>query len=152
MIRYNLRSIMKHSTTNVIIVIMKLNLSPIILLVASIVPTSLVSTPVVTASLAVASLAYTHQVLANELPDLGDVSATVLSPLQEQEIAEQIMRQVAVSDDVLSDIEVSDYLQSLGARLVANGPDKRQKFNFFVVQDPSINAFAMPGGVVGVHT
>jgi len=89
---------------------------------------------------------------ANELPDLGDVSATVLSPLQEQAIAEQIMREVAVSDDVLKDVEITDYLQSLGGRLVANGPDKQQKFNFFVVQDNSINAFAMPGGVIGVHT
>lgn len=89
---------------------------------------------------------------ANELPDLGDVSATVMSPLQEQAIAEQILREVAVSDDVLRDVEVTDYLQSLGARLVANGPEKRQKFNFFVVQDNSINAFAMPGGVIGVHT
>lgn len=89
---------------------------------------------------------------ANELPDLGDVSATVLSPLQEQAIAEQILRQVAVSDDVLQDVEVTDYLQSLGERLATNGPDKRQKFNFFVVQDSSINAFAMPGGVIGVHT
>jgi len=89
---------------------------------------------------------------ANELPDLGDVSATVMSPLQEQAIAEQILREVAVSDDVLHDVEVTDYLQALGARLVANGPEKRQKFNFFVVQDSSINAFAMPGGVIGVHT
>ncbi|PKO45188.1 MAG: peptidase M48 [Betaproteobacteria bacterium HGW-Betaproteobacteria-22] len=89
---------------------------------------------------------------ANELPDLGDVSATVLSPLQERAIAEQILRQVAVSEDVLRDAEVTDYLQTLGARLVENGPDKRQKFNFFVVQDASINAFAMPGGVIGVHT
>ena len=89
---------------------------------------------------------------ANELPDLGDVSATVMSPLQEQAIAEQILREVAVSDDVLRDVEVTDYLQALGARLVANGPEKRQKFNFFVVQDNSINAFAMPGGVIGVHT
>jgi predicted Zn-dependent protease len=89
---------------------------------------------------------------ANELPDLGDVSATVMSPLQEQAIAEQILREVAVSDDVLRDVEVTDYLQALGARLVANGPEKRQQFHFFVVQDSSINAFAMPGGVIGVHT
>lgn len=89
---------------------------------------------------------------ANELPELGDNSATVLSPQQEQAIAEQILRDVAVSDDVLQDIEIKDYLQALGARLVENGPDKRQKFNFFVVQDNTINAFAMPGGVIGVHT
>lgn len=98
------------------------------------------------------SVFYLNQAFANELPDLGDVSATVLSPLQEQAIAEQILREVAVSDDVLQDVEVTDYLQALGARLVANGPDKRQKFTFFVVQDSSINAFAMPGGVIGVHT
>lgn len=90
--------------------------------------------------------------LANDLPELGDVSATVLSPLQEQAIAEQILREVSVSDTVLHDAEVTDYLQGLGSKLVANGPDNRQKFNFFVVQDNSINAFAMPGGVIGVHT
>lgn len=98
------------------------------------------------------SVFHLNQAFANELPDLGDVSATVLSPLQEQAIAEQILREVAVSDDVLQDVEVTDYLQALGARLAANGPDKRQKFTFFVVQDSSINAFAMPGGVIGVHT
>jgi len=118
--------------TNVIIATMKLKLTIIILAIASVLHIAYVS--------------------ANELPDLGDVSATVMSPLQEQAIAEQIMREVAVSDDVLSDVEVTDYLQALGARLVANGPEKQQKFNFFVVQDRSINAFAMPGGVIGVHT
>lgn len=92
------------------------------------------------------------QALNTDLPELGDYSATVLSPQQEQAIAEQILRDVAVSDDVLQDIEIKDYLQSLGARLVANGPNNQQKFNFFVVQDNTINAFAMPGGVIGVHT
>ncbi|MDP2246719.1 MAG: M48 family metalloprotease, partial [Nitrosomonadales bacterium] len=89
---------------------------------------------------------------ANDLPDLGDVSATVLSPLQEQMIANQIMRDVMRSNQVSRDVEVNDYVQNLGYRLAANGPDKRQQFNFFVVQDNTINAFAMPGGVIGVHT
>lgn len=103
-------------------------------------------------TLAIASVLHLSYVHANELPELGDVSATVMSPLQEQAIAEQILREVAVSPDVLQDVEVSDYLQALGGRLVENGPDKRQKFYFFVVRDLSINAFAMPGGVIGVHT
>lgn len=90
--------------------------------------------------------------LDTSLPDLGDVSQTVLSPLDEQRIAEQIMREVAVSDEVVQDVEVTDYVQALGNKLAAASPDKQQKFNFFVVQDNSINAFAMPGGVVGVHT
>ena len=90
--------------------------------------------------------------LDTSLPDLGDVSQTVLTPLDEQYIGEQIMREVAVSDEVLQDIEVIDYLNAIGNKLAAASPDKQQKFNFFVVQDNSINAFAMPGGVIGVHT
>lgn len=86
------------------------------------------------------------------LPDLGDVSQTVLSPQDEQRIAEQILREVAISDEVLQDVEVTDYLQQLGEKLANSGPDKNQRFNFFVVTDNSINAFAMPGGVIGVHT
>lgn len=102
--------------------------------------------------LATAAVLHLSYVFANELPDLGDVSATVLTPLQEQAIAEQILREVAISDDVVRDVEVTDYIKALGTRLVANGPEKQQKFHFFVVQDQSINAFAMPGGVIGVHT
>lgn len=90
--------------------------------------------------------------IENSLPDLGDVSQTVLTPQDEQRIGEQILREVAVSDDVLQDVEVTDYLQALGSRLAAASADTRQKFTFFVVRDNTINAFAMPGGVIGVHT
>jgi len=90
--------------------------------------------------------------LDTNLPDLGDIAQTVLTPQDEQRIAEQILRQVAVSDDVLEDAEITDYLQAVGQKLAASGPDKRQTFNFFVVRDNSINAFAMPGGIIGVHT
>lgn len=90
--------------------------------------------------------------LDTNLPDLGDIAQTVLTPQDEQRIAEQILRQVFVSDDVLDDAEITDYLQAVGQKLAASGPDKRQTFNFFVVRDNSINAFAMPGGIIGVHT
>lgn len=90
--------------------------------------------------------------LADGLPELGDYSATVMSPLDEQRIADEIMRDVYASSQVLEDPEVNDYIDALGHRLAASGPDKYQRFNFFVVKDNSINAFAMPGGVIGVHT
>lgn len=90
--------------------------------------------------------------VSSDLPELGDNSQTVLTPLEEQRIGEQIMRDVMTSDDVVQDVEVVDYVQNLGNRLVAASEAKDQQFNFFVVKDSSINAFAMPGGVVGVHT
>ncbi len=107
--------------------------------------------PILLAMLLASNVALADSLDTN-LPDLGDVSQTVLSAQEEQRIAAQILREVAVSDDVVQDVEVTDYLQTLGNRLGASGPDKSQKFTFFVVQDNSINAFAMPGGVIGVHT
>ncbi|HEX5538794.1 MAG TPA: M48 family metalloprotease [Methylophilaceae bacterium] len=90
--------------------------------------------------------------MADGLPELGDVSSTVLSPVEEQKISDQIMRDVMSSGDVVSDAEVVDYVQNLGQRLAAASADQRQAFKFFVVKDNTINAFAMPGGVIGVHT
>jgi predicted Zn-dependent protease len=52
----------------------------------------------------------------------------------------------------MQDPEVNDYLNELGNRLVAAAPDARQDFEFFAVADNSINAFALPGGYVGVNT
>ncbi|MGJ8618753.1 MAG: M48 family metalloprotease [Methylophilaceae bacterium] len=121
----------------------------------------LLITPVVNADDTLSGKPYTKSIdldtslpddLHDDLPELGDVSETVLSAQDEQRIAEQILAEVAVSDEVLQDVEIVDYLQSLGARLAAASDDKQQNFYFFVVKDPSINAFAMPGGVIGVHT
>jgi predicted Zn-dependent protease len=86
------------------------------------------------------------------LPDLGDASQADLSPAQERKLGEAIIRQVRASGAYMNDPEVNDYLNELGQRLVAAGKDKNQDFEFFAVPDSSINAFALPGGYVGVHT
>ena len=99
-----------------------------------------------------ASFFYCLSVFANELPDLGDSSQLIISAKEEQAIAKAILREVAVSPEIVQDIEVIDYLKNLGNRLVAYSPNKTQQFNFFVVNESSINAFAMLGGVIGVHT
>jgi len=90
--------------------------------------------------------------LADELPDLGDSSQLILTVKEEQATAREILKEVAESPEIVHDVEVIDYLKNLGDRLVAYSPNKRQQFNFFVVEDTSINAFAMIGGVIGVHT
>jgi predicted Zn-dependent protease len=90
--------------------------------------------------------------LADGLPELGDSSQLVLSLQDERRIADEILRDVSTHNAVINDIEVVDYLQNLGQRLAAHGPDPQQHFSFFVVKDESINAFAMPGGVIGVHS
>jgi predicted Zn-dependent protease len=98
------------------------------------------------------TLLFIPAAIADGLPDLGDASQLAFTQQDELRIGAEIMRDVNSSDQVIQDIEVIDYLQNLGYRLAANGPDNRQRFTFFVVQDNSINAFAMPGGIIGVHS
>ncbi|HEY7987497.1 MAG TPA: M48 family metalloprotease, partial [Methylophilaceae bacterium] len=90
--------------------------------------------------------------MAEGLPDLGDYAQSVLTPLQEQRLGEEAMREIRASNSLVDDIEITDYISSLGYKLVTNSPDNRQTFTFFVLSDPTINAFALPGGFVGIHT
>jgi len=86
------------------------------------------------------------------LPDLGDESASVISPTQERKLGEDFMRKARRHLAFIDDPELNDYLQSLGQKLAAKSDAPRQDFRFFLIGDPTINAFAVPGGFVGAHT
>jgi predicted Zn-dependent protease len=91
--------------------------------------------------------------LGQSLPDLGGAGDAGLAPQTERRIGEAIMRDIRFRDpNYLDDPEIADYLGSLGARIAQHAAGARQDFEFFGVRDPSINAFALPGGFVGVHT
>ena len=90
-------------------------------------------------------------VSASTLPDLGDESAAALSPQDERRIGEDFMRQARAQLDILDDPEVNEYLRQLGRRLTA-GVDGQTGFHFFLINNSTINAFAVPGGYIGVHT
>lgn len=86
-----------------------------------------------------------------ELPDLGEESEAVLSPLEEQRLGEDFMRQARAQLDILDDPELSEYLQTLGNRLTT-AAKTGHPYYFFLIDNPTINAFAVPGGYIGVHT
>ncbi len=86
-----------------------------------------------------------------DLPDLGDESAAVISPSQERKLGEDVMRQARHSLKYLDDPELLDYIQRLGDKLVAQA-DYPHKFQFYVVDDANINAFAVPGGFISTNT
>ena len=92
-------------------------------------------------------------VMADGLPDLGDASQADLTPVMERRIGESIMRDISLHEpSYMEDSEISGYLKRLGSRLVAQSSAAGQGFEFFVLRDSTINAFAMPGGFIGVHT
>jgi predicted Zn-dependent protease len=85
------------------------------------------------------------------LPDLGDASATTISPSQERRLGEDFMRRARQSLAFVDDPELNDYVQALGQRLLANAQTSYSQFRFFMVNDSTINAFAVPGGFVGLN-
>lgn len=91
---------------------------------------------------------------AHELPDLGDVSQATITPHQERQIGLQIMRQIRADPSYLDDPEIASYLSNLGHKLIANSDETNaeQSFEFFAIQDSSINAFALPGGFMGFNS
>lgn len=89
---------------------------------------------------------------ATELPDLGEVSRRYFSDLEEQALSRTIMRDIYADPLYLDDPEVEAYLEQLGYRLVSVSSRNQRDFTFFVVQQPTVNAFALPGGNIGVHT
>jgi predicted Zn-dependent protease len=107
----------------------------------------------VIALLAVALAAFLPRALAQtSLPDLGGAGETTISPQVERRIGESIMREIRRDGAYIDDAEVSDYLGNVGARLTQETAGARHDFEFFAVRDPSFNAFALPGGFIGVHT
>src|SRR6185312_8991365 len=73
-------------------------------------------------------------------------------PAQERKLGETIVREMRATGAYMNDPEVNDYLQELGHRLTSVSPDVKQDFEFFAVPDAQINAFALPGGFIGVNT
>ena len=90
--------------------------------------------------------------VAEGLPNLGEAAQAELSPAMERRIGESVMLEIRRDPAWLDDPEISGYLNRLGNRLSAQSEESRQEFEFFALRDSTLNAFAMPGGYIGVHT
>ncbi|PSV79157.1 hypothetical protein CTM94_16965 [Photobacterium leiognathi] len=89
---------------------------------------------------------------ANRLPEMGTTAASTLTIDKELEYGDAYMRILSASQPVINDPLLSDYVQSLGHKLVASADDVRTPFHFFLIQNPEINAFAFFGGYVAIHS
>jgi beta-barrel assembly-enhancing protease len=88
----------------------------------------------------------------NDLPDLGSAADAAISLDDEFRLGQMMMRSLRDADQIIGDPEVSQYIDAVGHRLSSVAQDGNRKFTFFVVKDPTINAFALPGGFVGVNS
>ena len=87
------------------------------------------------------------------LPDIGSPADAVLSKTDENQLGRAIMAQIRASGALVEDPQVTEYINEIGHRLAAHAnTDGNHEFSFFVIDNPVINAFALPGGFIGVHT
>ena len=93
---------------------------------------------------------------AEGLPDLGDSSDASLSEPQERAVGKRIMLEIRGDRAFVEDTELRAYIGALGNRMIAASRgttnDNRRDFEFFLLNDESINAFALLGGFVGLHS
>jgi predicted Zn-dependent protease len=87
-----------------------------------------------------------------DLPDIGSPADATLSKNAEAQIGRSIMREIRASGQLVEDPQITEYINDIGHRISAQANNGDHKFTFFVIDDPNINAFALPGGYIGVHT
>jgi beta-barrel assembly-enhancing protease len=87
-----------------------------------------------------------------DLPEIGNPAAALISVNEERQIGEMIVRQLRDQNRLVDDPEVDEYVQSLGMRLASQAADPATRhFQYFTVREAGINAFALPGGFIGLN-
>jgi predicted Zn-dependent protease len=86
------------------------------------------------------------------LPEMGDSSGNFMTPTQERRLGQAFMRYVRNAMPVLSDPFMNDYIETLGRRISKHSGNTGLPFSFFLIDKQNVNAFAGPGGYIGVHT
>ena len=89
-------------------------------------------------------------ILANDaLPLLGENSAISLA--QEKTIGQQFYEQLLAEDLVETSPILDRYINDLGNRLLSSMQNRSREYRFFIVKSASVNAFAVPGGYIGIN-
>lgn len=86
------------------------------------------------------------------LPDLGSSAGRLSSPEENRRMGASVLRRMRGADMLLDDALLRQFVNELGYRLVAQSNAERDsEFTFFIMRSEDINAFAMPGGFIGVN-
>ncbi len=85
------------------------------------------------------------------LPSIGGSGGGLIAGQQESDIGRQVMVSIRRSADQISDPLIYDYLSAITYRLVPSAPLQNRDLTLALIDSPAINAFAVPGGIVGVN-
>ncbi|WP_376696916.1 M48 family metalloprotease [Wenzhouxiangella sp. EGI_FJ10305] len=86
------------------------------------------------------------------LPDLGGTSTEVLSRQETESFPREFEQYMRANELLVEDPLIRDYFSDMGYRLVSYSENAGESFHFFVLNEPNINAFAAPAGVIALHS
>ncbi len=101
--------------------------------------------------IAFGSLVFADNSPRDNLPDLGDVTASRYSAQQEHDLGRMWLKMFRNSVKTVNDPLMQDYVEGLLYRLASHSELKDRRLETVIVDNATINAFAVPGGVIGVH-
>ncbi|HTL19595.1 MAG TPA: M48 family metalloprotease [Steroidobacteraceae bacterium] len=87
----------------------------------------------------------------SELPELGSPASAVLSQTDEYRLGAMVTKELRDQNALIEDPEISEYVNGVGQRLASQSAEGGRHFQYFVIKDPVINAFAVPGGFVFIN-
>jgi len=87
-----------------------------------------------------------------ELPNLGDTSSIMISPVQEKILGQRWLRAYRSQVPTTSDPLIIDYLEQLFGKLTPHSQLDDKRIDLVVAENNTLNAFAVPGNIIGVHT
>ncbi len=86
------------------------------------------------------------------LPDLGSSSDSLLTQAQEQALGRDFYLYIQQHERMVDEPWLVQYIRTVGQRVTASIPDNAHQFHFFLLDNPLINAFAGPGGYIGINS
>ena len=93
----------------------------------------------------------TAPVMANDLPSLGDASSAIVSPQQEHQLGRAWLSLLRGQISQLDDPQLKDFVETSVYRLSETSQLQDRRLEFVLLNSPQINAFAAPGGIIGVN-
>ncbi|AMA45097.1 M48 family metalloprotease [Pseudomonas monteilii] len=88
---------------------------------------------------------------ADDLPSLGDASSAIVSPQQEHQLGRAWLSLLRSQVRQLSDPQLKDYVETSVYRLAETSQLQDRRLEFILIDSRELNAFAAPGGIVGVN-
>ncbi|MBO1923613.1 M48 family metalloprotease [Thiomicrorhabdus sp. 6S3-12] len=87
----------------------------------------------------------------DNLPDLGAPDLVEYDRKTEERLGRAFTESLMTQFDLQEDPETLNYIRQIGYKIAGNSGQNRN-FDFYVIRNNTINAFAGPNGVIGVHT